>query len=243
MAEYKSYFVWDAGTRWFHGINMLCVFALMIAGFIILNASVLDVSTAGKIQLKTIHVWIGYVFALNLAWRFIWAFIGNRYARWRSILPGGRGYFVAAYRYVVAFVSSKPEQYVGHNPLGRLAVTVMLLLLAVQGVTGLVLAGTDMFMAPIGYWIAQWVAAPGISPDTLLPYASEMYDEVAYESMRAFRKPFVVTHLYCFYVLVIVVAIHIAAVIITDIKEGGSIISAIFTGRKIIHGQPVDKGD
>ena len=148
MAEYKSYFVWDAGTRWFHGINMLCVFALMVAGFIILNADVLDVSTAGKIQLKTIHVWIGYLFALNLVWRFIWAFIGNRYARWRSILPGGKGYFTAVYRYVVAFVSSKPEQYVGHNPLGRLAVTVMLLLLTVQAVTGLVLAGTECHRAP-----------------------------------------------------------------------------------------------
>ena len=37
----------------------------------------LGVTDNGKILLKTTHVWIGYVFAINLAWRIIWAFIGN----------------------------------------------------------------------------------------------------------------------------------------------------------------------
>ena len=59
----------------------------------------------------------------------------------------------------------------------------------VQAVTGLVLAGTDLFYPPIGSWIASWVAAPGIDPATLVPYAPEMYDKAAYEAMRAFRNP------------------------------------------------------
>jgi len=117
MADLKSYPVWDAGTRWFHWINVLCVLALMGVGLVILNASSLDVSNAGKIKIKTIHAWIGYVFCINLIWRFIWAFLGNRYAKLRAVLPGGKGYFHALRNYVVAFFSGHPEQYIGHNPV------------------------------------------------------------------------------------------------------------------------------
>jgi len=241
MSELKSYVVWDASTRWFHWINALCVIALAVVGFVILNAGGLGASNAGKVALKTIHIWIGYVFTLNLLWRIAWAFLGNRYAKWRSVLPGGKGYFRAVRSYITAFIAGPPEQYLGHNPAGRLGIAVLFLLLAIQVITGLVLAGTDLFYPPIGHWIAQWVAAPDVAPGSLVPYAPKMYDAAAYESMRAFRKPFALVHLYSFYVLVVVVVMHVAAVIITELKEGGSIISAMFTGRKIISGRPVDE--
>lgn len=241
MSELKSYAVWDASTRWFHWINALCVIALAVVGFVILNAGGLGVSNAGKVALKTIHAWIGYVFALNLLWRIAWAFLGNRYAKWRAVLPGGKGYFRAVRSYVAAFIAGPPEQYLGHNPVGRLGIAVLFLLLAIQVITGLVLAGTDLFYPPIGHWIAQWVAAPDVASGSLVPYAPKMYDAAAYESMRAFRKPFALVHLYSFYLLVVVVVMHMAAVIITELKEGGSIISAMFTGRKIISRHPVDE--
>jgi len=241
MSELKTYAVWDASTRWFHWINALCVIALAIVGFLILNTDALEVPTAGKLTLKMIHVWIGYVFVLNLLWRIVWAFLGNRYATWRSILPGGRGYFQALRSYVAAFIAGHPEQYAGHNPAGRLGIAVLFLLITMPAITGLLLAGTDLFYAPIGHWIAQWVAAPDVAPGSLVPYAPKMYDAAAYESMRAFRKPFALVHLYSFYVLVVVVVMHVAAVIITELREGGSIISAMFTGRKIISGRPVDE--
>lgn len=53
MSELKSYAVWDASTRWFHWINALCVIALAIVGFLILNAGKLEVSNTGKLTLKT----------------------------------------------------------------------------------------------------------------------------------------------------------------------------------------------
>jgi len=237
----KEYQVWDRTQRIFHWINALCVIALAVVGFVILNAGGLGASNAGKVALKTIHIWIGYVFTLNLLWRIAWAFLGNRYAKWRSVLPGGKGYFRAVRSYITAFIAGPPEQYLGHNPAGRLGIAVLFLLLAIQVITGLVLAGTDLFYPPIGHWIAQWVAAPDVAPGSLVPYAPKMYDAAAYESMRAFRKPFALVHLYSFYVLVVVVVMHVAAVIITELKEGGSIISAMFTGRKIISGRPVDE--
>ena len=232
--------VWDAGTRWFHWINVLCVIGLAGVGLLILYAKGLDLTNSGKATLKVVHTWIGYVFALNLLWRLVWGFVGNRYARWSALLPGGPGYVYRLRSYVAALRAGHPQRYLGHNPAGRISVTVILVLLLVQAVTGLVLAGTDIFYPPFGAWIAQWIAAPGVDPGTLLPYSPEMYEKAAYESMRALRKPFATVHLYSFYALAAMVVLHVTAVVMSELREGNGIVSAMFTGRKVMAGKAED---
>jgi Ni/Fe-hydrogenase 1 B-type cytochrome subunit len=234
MRTLRTYPVWDASVRWFHWINVICVLTLIAVGVAILNAGALGVGNDGKILLKTVHVWVGYVFAANLAWRLLWAFVGGTHSRWREMLPGGRGYFAALRRYVAALRAGEHPQYLGHNPLGRIAVALLLLILIVQAVTGLVLAGTDLFLPPFGAWIAGHVAAPGVDPATLVPYAPALYDPDAYEAMRAVRAPFVRIHGYGFYALSTMVVLHVAAVVVTEIRGGGNLISAMFTGKKIL---------
>jgi len=241
MSSLKSYSVWDANVRWFHGINLLCVIGLIAVGTLILNAKALGIPNDSKVLIKSIHVLIGYVFTINLLWRFIWAFIGGPYARWRAILPGGKGYTCELGNYVANFKAGRPQQYLGHNPLGRIAVTCLLFLLLLQAVTGLVLAGTDIFYPPLGSWIANWIAAPGVDPATLIPYTKEMYDPDAYKAMRDFRYPYITLHYYGFYVLLGLILAHIIAVVVTELREGGNLISAIFSGKKILSDEPVDK--
>jgi cytochrome b len=241
MTEFKSYSVWDAGVRWFHWINVLCVVGLIAVGLAILNDDALGLSRDGKIILKTVHVWIGYAFALNLLWRMVWAFIGGPYARWRTILPGGRGYVSETSRYVAELRAGRQMQYLGHNPLGRIAVTVLLLLLLVMAVTGLMLAGTDLFFPPIGRWIANWIAAPGVDPATLMPYAPDTYDKAAFAAMRDFRGPISLIHEYAFYVLLGAVLIHILAVVVTELRAGGNLVSAMFSGKKVLNEPPADR--
>lgn len=241
MSDLKFHYVWDRNVRWFHWINVLCVLGLIAVGVVILNAKTLGVSNDGKILLKATHVYIGYVFSLNLLWRFIWAFIGGKHARWRAILPKRRGYLKDVGRYVNDLRIGQPRQYLGHNPLGRLAVTIMLLLMLTQALTGLVLAGTDLFYPPFGSWIANWVAAPGVDSTTLVPYTPEMYNETSYEAMRAFRKPFITVHYYGFYVMLAFVVIHVLAVIVTELSVGGSLVSAMFSGKKALSGPPADR--
>ena len=236
----RTYDVWDKPTRWFHWINVLTVLGLVGIGLVILNAGTLGVSTQGKILLKETHVWVGYAFLVNLVFRLIWGFFGNRYTRWAGVLPGGFGYFSSVRNYAAGFFGKRPTPYLGHNPLGRISVAVILVLLLVQAVTGLVLAGTDIFYPPFGHWIAQWIAAEGVDPGSLVPYAKDLYDEQAYQEMRAFRSPFITAHLYAFYALAAVIVVHVAAVIITELREGGSLISAMFTGRKIMADVPMD---
>lgn len=238
-----SYNVWDRQTRLFHWINLLAVLGLIGIGSVILFASDLGIPSKGKILLKETHVLVGYVFAANIAFRFIWAFIGNRYARWCAILPCGSGFLNSVRDYKKSFFSSEPKRYIGHTPPGRIAVTLLLVLLLIQAATGLVLAGTDIFYPPFGSWITSWIAPAGVDPSTLVPYAKETYDEQAYKAMRGFRKPFIITHYYVFYALLTVILVHIAAVIVTELSHGSTLISAMFTGRKTIPGTPVDKDE
>jgi len=235
-----AYRVWDAPTRWFHWINALSVLGLMLVGILILFSGSLGISPAGRVTVKTIHVWLGYVMTLNLVWRFAWAFLGNRYARWRAVLPGGPGFPRALEAYVTAFLAGDPRHYLGHNPAGRVAVAIILLLLVVQAVTGLVLAGTDILYPPFGSWIAHWITAPNVDPSALTPLTRNLMNQDAYAAMRSFRAPFVEIHELAFYGIAAVVVLHVIAVIVTELREGGSLISAMFTGRKIFSGPPQD---
>ena len=238
--EYHEYLAWDLPTRWFHWINALAVIGLIATGLAILNDEALGISAAGKVLLKSVHVAFGYVMTVNLLWRFVWAFFGNRYARWRAILPGGAGFVGAIRAYIASFWSGEPQQYVGHNPLARIGVALLFLLLLIQVATGLVLAGTDLFWPPFGRLFAEWIAAPGVDPGAIQPGASDLMDNAAYQSMRAFRGPFVEVHEVTFYLLAAAVVLHLIAVVVTEVHEGGSITSAMFTGRKILTRKPPD---
>ena len=142
--------------------------------------------------------------------------------------------------YIVSFLSGEPQQYVGHNPVARIGITLLFLLLAVQLATGLVIAGTDLFWPPFGHWFAQWVAAPGVDPSAIQPGNTGLIDKATYQAMRAFRRPFVTVHEIAFYALIVLIALHIVAVVITELHEGGNITSAMFTGTKVLTRRPPD---
>jgi Ni/Fe-hydrogenase 1 B-type cytochrome subunit len=238
--EYRTYRVWDAPTRWFHWINVLSVLGLIGVGLVILFNKELGISLDGKITLKTIHVIIGYVFVLNLLGRVVWGFFGNAHSRWRAVLPGGPGYLRAVRAYVAAFVKGHPQVYIGHNPLGRLAVTVIFLLLVVLAVTGLVRAGTDLYYPPFGVFAASFVAKPGADPGDLVPEDTTLVDAGRYDRLKAFRRPFGVVHTWCAYLLMGMIVLHVGAVVVTELREGGGLVSAMFTGRKVLAGKVVD---
>jgi len=238
LQEYK---VWDATTRVFHWLNVLCVLGLLAVGTVILNADALGVNNDGKVILKSTHVWIGYVFVINLVWRLVWGFIGGPYARWRAVLPFGRGYGAQLAGELAAIHEGRSVNYIGHTPLGRIAVTVLLGALLLQGATGLILAGTDLYMPPFGKTIAAHVAAKGLEPSQVRPYAPETTDPEAYKAMRAMRAPVVDTHLIMYFVLLGLVTLHILAVVLTELKHGGNIVSAMFSGRKTFANPPADR--
>ena len=177
-----SYFVWDRTVRIFHWVNVLCVLGLIAIGTVILNSKVLGVSVDGKILLKTIHVYIGYIFAVNLTWRIVWGFIGSHYARWQAMLPFGAEYRSQLSAMISGAKSGRPVSFLGHNPIGRLMVALLFLLLSIQAITGLVLAGTDVYMPPFGNTIKEWVATDPEMVESIKPYSkyTTLYKTMSY---------------------------------------------------------------
>jgi cytochrome b len=228
-------------VRAFHWINVLCVVLLAVVGTIILFADELRLPRPSEILFKKVHVIIGYVFVVNLLWRLAWAFVGRRHSGWRSLLPFYRGWWTEAAAYGRAWRSQQALPYVGHSPFGKLAAAALLLLLLNSALTGLVIAGTDLFYPPFGQVFAQWVAAPGVSPSDVSAERPETLDETARADMRAFKRPINRFHKYGFYVLLGMILLHISAVFMTEKRGGGTLTSAMVTGNKLLPGVPIDE--
>ena len=237
LYEYRA---WDLPTRLFHWINFTAIVGLIFFGLIMLYKKDLGItSVEAKISLKVVHVTFGYVFATNLVIRIIWGFVGSRTARWRSIIPS-RNHMDALRAYRTSIKQGKPFQYVGHNPLGKIAVTVIFLSLIVMAITGLIRAGTDIYYPPFGSIFAEYVAQPGVDPESLIPYDTSAVDKEKYDAMKAFKKPIGNVHIYTSYFVMFLILVHIAAVIHVEVRQGGGIISAMFTGNKVLREKAQD---
>ncbi len=241
MAEQITHYqVWDKTVRIFHWVNVICVLCLIAIGVAILNAKALGVTNDGKIILKTLHIYFGYVFAINLLWRIIWGFIGSRFARWKMALPFGAEYKAQLKAHIDGVKNNKPVGFLGHNPIARLMVGLLFLLLSLQAITGLVLAGTDMYMAPFGSTFKQMVAVDAASVDLVKPYSKEGIDEAAYKEMRDVRKPFITVHYYVFYILLAAIILHLVGVLVSELRERNGLVSAMITGKKVFAEKPFD---
>lgn len=240
-ASVTEYHVWDRSVLWFHWINVLSVLGLIAIGVAFLNSKALGITDDGKILLKTWHVYIGYVFAINLGWRLVWGFVGNRFSRWRAVLPFGAAYKQQSRAFWAGWKQGKPAEFMGHNPLARWMVMVLFLLMITMAVTGLVLAGTDIYKPPFGAQFKAWVAESPTTIDQIKPYSDIGVDKAAFKEMRDFRSPFKDIHEITFFILVAAILLHLLGVVVTEIRERNGIVSAMFTGKKVFKEKPLDK--
>jgi cytochrome b len=92
------------------------------------------------------HEWLGYAALAIVAIRFVWGFVGSRYARFSDFVTSGSA--TAAYARDV--LAHREARYLGHNPLGGWMVLSLLVLVVLVGFTGW-LYTTDR------YWGIEWV--------------------------------------------------------------------------------------
>lgn len=226
----EQVFVWSRKIRFFHWINVVAIFLLIAIGTIILNGKMLGVSSEGKVLLKTVHVIVGYVFASNLIFRLILGFVGKSYERWHKILPFNKGFKSE----LIEFKQGKKLAYKGHNPAGKLMVLALLSLMTVQMISGLVIAGTDIYYPPFGHYFAESIAIDKDNLAAIKPYSKENVDEAAYQAMREIRKPFITAHVYAFYCFLFLIPLHIIGVIIAERREKSALVSAMVNGYKYL---------
>ena len=233
----QQVFVWSRKIRLFHWINVIAILLLIAIGTVILNGKTFGLSSEGKVLLKTIHVLVGYVFASNLIFRLIIAFVGKGYERWHKILPFKKGFKAE----LVAFIQGKKVAYKGHSPAGKLMILALLSAMTVQMTSGLVIAGTDIYYPPFGQYFAESIALNKDNITAITPYSKENIDPAAYQVMRDFRKPFITAHIYAFYCLLLLIPLHIIGVIIAERREKSALVSAMINGYKYLPKNKTDK--
>lgn len=236
--ETKSYQVWDRPSRLFHWANVLLVVSLLFVGFLMLFRTDLGIdSLVAKIKIKELHVIIGYLFAANLLFRILWGFIGSHFARFANNMPSLR----AMKKYKSALDRGENPQYIGHNPIGKLAVFIIMLTLTVMLVTGLFRAGTDIYYPPFGGVITEYIAQDGVDAASIKPYNDTGVDKQKLAEIKPYKSLAGKIHLYGAYFLMLLIFLHVIAVIQSERKHQPGIISAMFSGIKRISGPTQDK--
>lgn len=124
--------VWDAPTRVFH---WLLVFSF--AGAYL---------TSESERWSLVHITLGYTLGGLIAFRLVWGFVGTRYARFASFVKGPS----EVLQYAKSMATLKPKYFVGHNPLGAVAI----ILLIVSGIA-IVVTGYAAFNEIGGEWVAE----------------------------------------------------------------------------------------
>ncbi|GAB4359195.1 MAG: cytochrome b/b6 domain-containing protein [Immundisolibacter sp.] len=177
--------VWDGPVRLFHWL--LVVF--LAGGWISVEAG---------IEYMQWHMRCGYAVLVLLVFRLLWGVWGSDSARFRGFLRGPR----AVIGYAWAWLSRRPQHFLGHNPLGGWMVVLLLVLVAVQAITGL-FANDDIFNeGPLAAWVGK-----------------ETSDWLTFIHKRNFN------------LLLAAVGLHVTAVMLYLVR-GENLVKAMFTGSK-----------
>ena len=124
--------VWDAPTRVFHWLLVLS-----FAGAYL---------TSESERWSLVHITLGYTLGGLITFRLIWGFVGTRYARFTSFVKGPS----EVLQYAKSMATLKPKHFVGHNPLGAVAIV----LLIVSGIA-IVVTGYAAFNEIGEEWVAE----------------------------------------------------------------------------------------
>jgi cytochrome b len=186
--------VWDLPTRLSHWGLAIAVTGAWLTG------------EFGPID-KTWHMRFGYAALVIVAFRLLWGFVGGHHARFAALLPKLKG----LWGYLRTVPRREPSAHAGHNPLGVLSVIALLVVVAVQAVTGL-FADDDIF--------ARGPLATMVSGAT--------------------RSQLTSIHVQLQFVVAGLVLLHLAAIAYYALWKGSDLAKAMVTGRKTVPAEAPD---
>jgi cytochrome b len=239
-STFHSHPVWDVPTRWLHWLIAITVVALAVTGFLVYYRQVFYIEGAApKLAIKKLHALIGYFLVVCVLLRIVWGFIGNRFARWVAVLPRWRSIGDLA-EDLRSIVDRREDRYLGRSPLSRCSATVLYATLIVMILSGFSNAAIGLFHPPLGSTVQAYLAAPGVDPSSIRVGSAEGIDPVKLHTVLRIKEAFGLVHIWTAYALVVLVLLHVAGAVLVDVRKGGSIISGMFTGRKLLSGDPID---
>ena len=151
-------------------------------------------------DIMTLHFWGGYTVGAIVVLRVIWGFVGPRTARFASFVRGP----AAVARYAKELPKRSPSRTWGHNPVGALFVIGVLVVLALQVLSGLVSDPEDY--VNVGPW-AQYV------PYDVTQAALDLHEPLST-------------------ILLVMVLVHIAAIVFYRRWKHEDLVTPMVTGRR-----------
>ena len=165
-----------------------------------------------------LHEFAGYVVIGLVLIRVVWGFVGTKYARFRDFVY--RPSTVLAYARDI--LAGKSKRHLGHNPLGGMMVIALLLSLLAASVTGLALPDAKEGTGPFAAITASTsVTAPAVISKAVADDDAEGAEEAWKELHEFFAN-----------LSLLLVALHIAGVIVGSLVHRENLVRAMFTGRK-----------
>jgi Ni/Fe-hydrogenase 1 B-type cytochrome subunit len=212
---FERVYVWEMPVRILHWFHVASIFTLAITGiyighpFIGLAIGPQPTRLLVTDWMRAIHFVSAYVFGIGFFVRGYWLFAGNRYANWRGWIPVGRerwSFLWRQLRYYLFLDSDRPS-YPGHNPVAGLTYTMLGVLIAAQGITGLALY-SDPF--PSGFWHVTF---------------GQLNEFLGDQTLRAIHHGLM-------YLFVIFFVVHLYMAVLADIEERSGGITSIISGVK-----------
>jgi cytochrome b len=186
MTESTQIKVWDPLIRFFHWA--------LVSAFIIAYITEED--------FLTIHSWAGYLILSLLCIRFVWGFIGTRYARFSD--------FAYSPKNIIQFIKDtlrlSAMRYLGHNPAGGAMVFLLMLSLLITTISGVVLLGAEEQAGPVAHWFTQ---------------SESMWADIL-EEVHEFFANFTL----------FLVLVHVVGVLVESLIHKENLVSAMITGFK-----------
>jgi Ni/Fe-hydrogenase 1 B-type cytochrome subunit len=209
-APYRQVYVWEVPVRLTHWVNFAAIGVLSFTGLYIGNPF-LEGGGSLMSWIRAVHRLAGYVFVASLLLRTYWAFVGNRWASWRTLFPwltpDGRAAMWRTFLYYV-FVRREPPGEIGHNALAGVAYSAVVALFAAEVASGFALysMGRGGGWALAFGWVF-WIA----SPQTV---------RLAHHLIMWLLLGFAVHHVY--------------SCILMDVEERNGLITSIISGYKLV---------
>ena len=162
-----------------------------------------------------LHEFAGYVVIGLVLIRVVWGFVGTQYARFRDFVY--RPSTVLAY--AKDMLTGKSKRYLGHNPLGGMMIIALLLTLLAASITGLAVQGAEEGTGPFAVITAS---ASVTVPAAISKAVADDGGEGAGEAWKELHEFFANLSL-------LLVALHIAGVIVGSLVHRENLVRAMFT--------------
>jgi len=196
--------VWDPLVRLFHWSLVLAFTISYISGE----------------EESSLHVYSGYTVLGLISFRFVWGFIGTKYARFSNSIYS-RDTLI---QYLKSLLTTQPEHYLGHNPAGGWMVIALILSLFLTTLSGLKLYAVEEGLGPFASTPTVSLISSAYADDEHMAkthsedgFWSDFWEEI-HEAAANFT--------------LLLVIIHITGVLVSSLIHKENLVKAMINGRK-----------